>query len=264
MKANRRREEIIDYITRAGQVRIEELAEHFAVSRMTIHRHIDVLAGQGMLRKLHGMVTMQPSNLYESTFRYRETVNGEEKQALARAALAHVNAGQAVMLDDSSTACALAALLPEVSPLTVITNGFASAANLMGNEEIELIVLGGKYLRRYNAYIGINCERAVSMLRANVLFLSVSAIDGITAFLQDEQVTKVKQTMMACANHKILLVDSSKFGRTALHALADLTQFDVVLMTDRVAEYVRAHLQQAGVKFEIIKMGRKHDARRSI
>jgi len=263
MRADRRREEIIDYITRAGQARIEELAAHFVVSRMTIHRHIDVLAGQGMLRKLHGVVTMQPSSLYESTFRYRETLNREEKQVLARAAMAYVNAGQAIMLDDSSTVCALACLLFEVSPLTVITNGFASAVNLMSSEEIELLVLGGKYSRRYNAYIGIGCEQAIAALRANVLFLSASAIDGTTAFLQDEQVTKVKQTMMACANHKILLVDSSKFGRIALHALADLTQFDAVLITDRVTEHARAYLQQAGVRLEVVKMGRQHEARRN-
>jgi DeoR/GlpR family transcriptional regulator of sugar metabolism len=256
MKAEARREEIADYIMRAGQARIEDLVEHFGVSRMTIHRHIDALAGQGVLRKLHGMVTVQPSGLYESTFRYRETIGKAEKAALARAAMAYVEAGQAVMLDDSSTACALADLLPEARPLTVITNSYVSAGKLIEADEVELISLGGKYHRTYNAYIGITCEKAVASLRANVLFCSASAIDGGTAFIQDAQVTKVKQAMMASSSRKILLVDSSKFGKVALNVLGDLSAFDVVLTTDRVDEAVRARLKEAGVKLEIVKAGR--------
>ncbi|ANH07165.1 DeoR/GlpR family DNA-binding transcription regulator [Shinella sp. HZN7] len=256
MKAEARREEIAEYIMRAGQARIEDLVEHFGVSRMTIHRHIDALAQQGVLRKLHGMVTVQPSGLYESTFRYRETVGRTEKEALARAAMAYVEAGQAVMLDDSSTACALAGLLPEARPLTVITNSYISAGKLIKAEEVELISLGGKYHRNYNAYIGITCEKAVASLRANVLFCSASAIDGGTAFIQDAQVTKVKQAMMASSSRKILLVDSSKFGKVALNVLGDLVAFDVVLTTDRVDEAVRARLKDAGVNLEIVKMGK--------
>jgi len=256
MKADTRREEIADYIMRAGQARMEDLVEHFGVSRMTIHRHIDALAQQGVLRKLHGMVTVQPSGLYESTFRYRETIGKAEKEALARAAMSYVEAGQAVMLDDSSTACALADFLPEAHPLTVITNSYVSAGKLIDADEVELISLGGKYHRNYNAYIGITCEKAVASLRANVLFCSASAIDGVTAFIQDAQVTKVKQAMMASSSRKILLVDSSKFGKVALNVLGDLTAFNVVLTTDRVGEEDRARLKQAGVNLEIVKVGK--------
>lgn len=256
MKADARREEIADYIMRAGQARIEDLVERFGVSRMTIHRHIDALAQQGVLRKLHGMVTVQPSGLYESAFRYRETVGKAEKEALARAAMAYVEPGQAVMLDDSSTACALADLLPEARPLTVITNSYVSASKLIDLDEVELISLGGKHHRTYNAYIGITCEKAIASLRANTLFCSASAIDGITAFIQDAQVTKVKQAMMASSSRKILLIDSTKFGKVALNVLSDLTAFDVVLTTDRVPEPTRAMLRQAGVRLEIIKMGK--------
>jgi DeoR/GlpR family transcriptional regulator of sugar metabolism len=160
------------------------------------------------------------------------------------------------MLDDSSTACALADLLPEARPLTVITNSYVSAGKLIDAEEVELISLGGKYHRNYNAYIGITCEKAVASLRANVLFCSASAIDGVTAFIQDAQVTKVKQAMMASSSRKILLVDSSKFGKVALNVLGDLTGFDGVLTTDRVGEEDRTRLREAGVKLEIVKVGK--------
>ena len=172
IKADERREEIAEYVIKLGQVRIDDLVEHFGVSRMTIHRHIDQLAHQGVLRKLHGAVTVQPSGLYESAFRYRVTVGRAEKDALARAAMDYVEPGQAVILDDSTTANAVAPLLLEVKPLTVITNSVSTAALLTNVDDIDFICLGGHYHRTYNAYIGIVCENAISRLRANVLIRS--------------------------------------------------------------------------------------------
>jgi DeoR/GlpR family transcriptional regulator of sugar metabolism len=256
MKADARRDEIADFIMRAGQARIEDLVTHFGVSRMTIHRHIDRLAHQGVLRKLHGMVTVQPTGLYESAFRYRETVGKGEKAALARAALAHVEPGQAVMLDDSTTGAALAALLPERRPLTVMTNGLVSTNALIDVDEIEVICLGGAYHRTFNAFIGITTERAVAALRANVFFCSASAVEGGTAFIQDAQVTKVKQAMMAASSRRVLLLDASKFGKVALNVFAELTDFDAVISTDRLPDPVRRDLLSRGVPLSIIKTGR--------
>ncbi len=48
---------VFEVVTAAGEARIDDLVAHFGVSRMTIHRHVDALARQGMLRKLHGLVT---------------------------------------------------------------------------------------------------------------------------------------------------------------------------------------------------------------
>jgi len=74
MKGAVRRDAIADYIQRAGYARIEEVADHFQVSRMTVHRHVEALTKQGIVRKLHGAVTAQPSGLYESAFRFRQTL----------------------------------------------------------------------------------------------------------------------------------------------------------------------------------------------
>ena len=54
MKALELREAIADHVLRLGYVRTEDLFAHFNISRMTVHRHVDALAKQGILRKLHG------------------------------------------------------------------------------------------------------------------------------------------------------------------------------------------------------------------
>jgi DeoR/GlpR family transcriptional regulator of sugar metabolism len=257
MKMESRLEEIASYVAEKGEVRIDELVNHFGVSRMTIHRNIDRLAEQGVLRKLHGAVSAQPSGIYESLFRYREKVATAQKQALAAAALAEIRSGEVVLLDDSTTASALAPLLADLAPLTVITNSIPSSLALRDHEGIELLSTGGDYHRTYNAYIGHLCLNALRSLRVDLLVCSASAVTGTSAFIQDQQVVAVKQAMMACAHRRILLVDHTKFGKTALHLLDDLTTFDAVYVDDSLPPKTVDELKAAGVKLQLVKTGRK-------
>jgi DeoR/GlpR family transcriptional regulator of sugar metabolism len=251
-KGSDRREMLAEYVMQEGYARIEDLVDRFHISRMTVHRHLDSLERQGVLRKLRGAVTVQPSGLYESSFRYRITVAREEKLALARAALEFVEPGQAIILDDSTTAVTLSSLLHQVTPLTVITNSLAVSENLSHAEGIELICLGGQFNKTYNAFLGLICERAITELRVKTLFLSASAVQGVTAFHQDQQVIRVKQAMMSVARTRILLVDHRKFGGLALHKLADLADFDQVLTSDGLPLEHRTLLANAPVKLRIV------------
>lgn len=253
IKADERREEIASYVIKMGQVRIDDLVEQFGVSRMTIHRHIDQLAQLGILRKLHGAVSVRPSGIYESTFRYRMSIGRPQKEALARAAVQFVEAGQVVMLDDSTTANAAAAPLLDISPLTVITNSLATAELASRAEGIDFICLGGQYHSTYNAYIGVICEHAISRLRADVLICSASAVKGATAFIQDQQVVRVKQAMMNSCSKRLLLLDQIKFNKVALHVFADLTEFDAVFVSDGIGEPAITQLQEAGVRLHVVK-----------
>jgi DeoR/GlpR family transcriptional regulator of sugar metabolism len=252
MKALELREAIADHVLRLGYVRTEDLFAHFNISRMTAHRHVDALAKRGVLRKLHGAVTAQPSGLYESALSYRMTIAQPEKRALARAALDYVEPGQAILIDESSTITVLATLLGAVTPITVATNSVGAAEQLAQIEDVDLISLGGNYSRVYNAYIGLICEQAIAKLRVNALFLSASAIQGAAAFIQDQQIVRVKQAMMAVAQKRILLIDHFKFDRTALHLLAALSDFDIVLATDGLDAGRREALLSSGVNLRIV------------
>lgn len=254
MKAADRRDAIADHIQLVGYARLEELADRFGVSRMTVHRHIEALTKQGVVRKLHGAVTVQPSALYESAFRFRRTVALTEKRALARAALEFVEPGQAIMLDDSSTAAILADRLGQVSPLTVVTNSVAAAETLQPRDEIDLISLGGAYNRVYNAYVGLVCEQAIARLRVNTLFLSASAVLGARAYIQDQQIVRIKQAMMAVAQKRVLLLDHHKFDRIALHTLGDLSEFEAVLVTNGLASEKMQALREAGVPIQLVNI----------
>ncbi len=248
MSADDRRSEIAAYVAQRGEVRIDELVSVFGVSRMTIHRHIDDLARQGVLRKLHGAVSAQPSGVYESLFGFRQTHATAAKQAIARAAAAELRPGEIVLLDDSTTVAALLDHVPKVAPLTVMTNSLAHSRVLAEMDEVRLISLGGDYHPTYNAFIGHLCETVLAQVRVNLAICSASAISGHVALIQDPQVTRVKQAMLAAAARKVLLVDGSKFGRVALHLLADLTRFDAIYTDATLPDDLALRLRDAGTE----------------
>jgi DeoR/GlpR family transcriptional regulator of sugar metabolism len=247
-----RQERIAELVLKQPFIAAKDLAERFDVSLMTIHRDLDELEAHGVLRKVRGGATPQASSLFESNVRYRLTVASEEKQALARAALLQIEPGQAVLIDESTTGLALARLLPARVPLTVITNSLSVMQELRSVRDIKLIVLGGDYWPRHEAFCGLACEAAVSALRADVLFMSSTAISGGVAYQPDQDMAIAKRAMIAAAARRVLLVDHSKFGRVALHRLAPLTAFDLVMTDDGIDAAGLRQLQEAQVAFEVV------------
>jgi DeoR/GlpR family transcriptional regulator of sugar metabolism len=263
----RRHEQIAEYVLREEFVAAKELARRFGVSLMTVHRDLDELEAQGLLRKVRGGATPQPSSLFESNVRYRQTLAGAEKQALARFALGQIEPGQAVMIDESTTGLTLARLLPERAPLTVITNSLTVVEELKHVRDIHLIVLGGDHWPRHEAFCGLACEAAVAALRADLLFMSTTAISGAIAFQPDSDFAIAKRAMIAAAARRILLVDHTKFGRVALHRLARLSDFDLVVVDEGIDEAGLRQLREARVEFEVVPVrspeGRAASARQS-
>ncbi len=231
----------------AGSASVEDMASRFSVSRMTIHRDLDDLEQAGLLRKVHGGASIESSPQFESDFRYRERIALNEKRAIAALAAGLVEAGQTIILDDSSTTGAMAPLLLDLRPLTVITNNLAAIVTLSGVHGITLIALGGQFNKKFNGFFGIVTEEAVRGLRADAAFLSTSAIEGAQAFHQDQEVIQIKRLMLRSARRRYLLADHDKFGRQALHFFTGLDAFDAVLTGAAASPAARQALAEANV-----------------
>ena len=61
MKLDDRRRDIVDLLVEEGTVSLDDLAARFAVSKMTIHRDLDDLEAEGLLRKVRGGATIEAS-----------------------------------------------------------------------------------------------------------------------------------------------------------------------------------------------------------
>lgn len=246
-----RRDRIAAIVLANEAVSARELAARFGVSQMTIHRDLDELERRGVLRKTRGGATPQPSSLFESNVRYRLGSAIREKEALARYARTLIEPGQAVLLDDATTTLALARLLPELAPLTVITNYLATIQALHASPGIRLIALGGEYFPSHDSFTGIVCQGGIAALRADIFLMSTSAVSSGAAYHQEQDIVAVKRAMLRVASRRVLLIDHGKLGKTALHRLADLSEFDLIVVDDGVDAAGLRVLEAARTEFVI-------------
>jgi len=251
--ADERQQHILDRLMENGTVDVGGLAEALDVSRMTIHRDLDQLEERNLLRKVRGGATIESSLLFESSYAYRSEMATAEKRAVSKAAAEYLEPGQAVMIDDSTTAEPLAEFLPETVPHTVITNAFHLADKVRDMRQVELICLGGSYNSNFESFLGLFCEQAIEAIRADVLFMSTSAIKDGVAFHQNQDAARVKRAMMEVAETTVLLADQSKFGRSGLIRLAALDEFDQVLIGGALDSSVANELDEKGVAFEVVE-----------
>ena len=249
-KADQRRATIVKLLMENGSAQIKDLATMLEVSLMTIHRDLNDLQNQGLVRRIRGAVTAEKSMLFESSYLFRARQFVEEKKRLARAAVAHIEPGNAIVWDDSSTTYQVCDFIEAVTPVTVITNALPVIERLRDIQEIDLIALGGRYHSVYNGFFGMACEQAIKSYHVDVALMSTTTIQGLSLFTQDEQVLRAKRAMISIARKKILLVDESKFHFSALNYVADLAVFDVVIIPRSVDAKIIDHLQQSGINIE--------------
>lgn len=233
-----RQGQLVDLVLSEGSISPQVISEAFGVSLMTAHRDIDELVRAGLVRKFHGGVTALPSAVFDSSIHFRSRSARLEKAAIARTAATLVEPGMVILLEDSTTTLALAHELSEVAPLTVITNFHEIVQVLKGREEVQLIMLGGVYSSGHDAFLGLPCVDAVSAIRADIHFSSTSAMSTTQAFHSEEEVVLLKRAMMAVSERSVLLMDHNKIGRTALHAIAPLSDFTELVVDDGTDEGV--------------------------
>lgn len=251
-----RQKAITEAVMAEGTVRIEQLAERFGTSIMTVHRDLDELESRGLLRKSRGTVTAMASALVESSDVYRSSRQIAEKDAIAHAALALIEPNQAIILDDSTTTLRLVPHLAEKAPLTVITNTFTIMDQLRGVKGINLLGVGGQYVNWCSAFMGSMAIETLASLRADLLLMSTSAIIDDIAFHQRIETVDIKRAMFESSNRRVLLADHTKFDKRALHAMLPLADFDAVILDDLTDQEHVTRLREMGIDVTVAAVAR--------
>jgi DeoR/GlpR family transcriptional regulator of sugar metabolism len=88
-------------------------------------------------------------------------------------------------------------------------------------------------------------------VRADVLFMSTSAVSDCLALHQDQEIMRGKRAMMRSAKRRVLLVDHTKFDKVALHRLAHLRDFDLLVTDAGIDDSALEELRENSIRFEV-------------
>lgn len=247
-----RRQKLVDILREHGVLEIPELSERFGVSEMTIRRDLERLERDGRLYRVRGGALIRESTAHEPPLSGREQAQVDEKRAIARQALTHIQPEESIAFDASTTGLAVTRVIERSASLTVVTNNLSVARELSGHSRIALFLLGGLLRSEAMSVIGPQAERAMRDFAVDKVFLSAKALSASHG-LSDINALEVgmKRTMVERAKEVFVLVDHTKLGRKSFLKVVPLSKITTVITDDKAdPEQVRM-LQEAGLYVEI-------------
>src|SRR4051812_26643497 len=172
----KRQADILEIVRERGFASIDQLAGQFRVTQQTIRRVVNRLCDQGLLRRIHGGVSLpvqNPNLAYGS----RQGLHSEAKQRIGRAGSDFVPDGASLMIGLGTTPEYVAHALADRDDLRVITNNLNVAVAFARNPDVEITVAGGT-LRPYDRdIIGEAAVRFFAGFKADIGIFGVGGID---------------------------------------------------------------------------------------
>ncbi|MCX5265323.1 DeoR/GlpR family DNA-binding transcription regulator [Streptomyces sp. NBC_00199] len=249
MYAPERQQEILRLARDAGRVDVLSLAEEFQVTAETVRRDLKALDRAGLVRRVHGGAIPVGRLDFEPDLAEREGTSIDEKDRIAKAALAELPAEGTMILDAGTTVARLAAALPLEAELTVVTHSLPIAARLADHPGMQLHLIGGRVRHRTRAAVDAWALRAYGEIRADVLFLAAngfSAEHGLTT--PDLAEAAVKRAAVAAARRVVLLADSSKHGQEHFARFGDLSDVDLLITDSGLGDDDAAAVERGGTE----------------
>ena len=232
MYAEERQQAILRLARTKGRVDVTGLADELGVTAETIRRDLTMLERAGVLRRVHGGAIPVERIGFEPALAARDSVLIEEKERIAKAALAEVPDEGAIILDAGTTTARLAQALPGDRELTVVVNSPVIAASLGTRANVNVLLLGGRLRGKTLATVDDWALRPLADLYVDVAFVGTNGCSverGLTT--PDPAEAAVKRAMIKAARRTVLLADHTKIGNDYLARFGELSDLDL-LITD--------------------------------
>ena len=253
LPADLRRASMLERIQRDGGASIAELARDYGVSQITVHRDLERLGRDGLIERVHGGARKPGSGPRalrvpnDWTKRLKEALS--QKEAIAARAAQFVEDGSTIFVDSSTTCLALARHLERHAPrsLTLVTNSPAIAGELHA-QSIHIIVTPGEVDQTLHMIGGRWSAEFLAGLNMETAFVSAGGItleNGLTTTRRG--LADTLKAASASSAKTVGLIDSSKFGLSALLSIARPEELDALVVDDGLPRATAEAYEAAGV-----------------
>ncbi|MFH6954421.1 DeoR/GlpR family DNA-binding transcription regulator [Pseudoalteromonas sp. SSM20] len=237
-----RRHTILQQVNELGEVSVEQLAEQFATSEVTIRKDLTALEQSGLLLRRYGGAMALPQEIVANS---DEKLDPIRKMQIAKAAADLIKDHNRIIIDSGRTT---AAMIPELSHkrgLVVMTNAINVANRLLSLEnEPTLLMPGGTWDPHSESFQGQVAEQVVRSYDFDQLFIGADGIDidrGTTTF---NELIGLSRVMADSAREVIVLVESNKIGKKIPNLEIPWQQVNYLVTDDGLDDNTKQAIEQ--------------------
>ncbi|EJL81575.1 transcriptional regulator of sugar metabolism [Herbaspirillum sp. CF444] len=237
----------------SGMTEVGALCEHFGMSEVTVRRDLRALADEGLILRTYGGAASVSVHAPEESLEQRSHSFQAEKDAIGRAAAAHVAAGDTVFLDAGTTTAALAKVLAGRQDIRVITNNLLVVQALAGSH-VGVTLIGGDVRESSMSTFGPIAQLALSRVTFDKAFLGADGVvagRGLCEATVDQAF--LKECIIRQAANVFVLVTSDKLNRDSQQHWTPVEK-PWTLITNALAGHAGLHTfaEIAGVHIESV------------
>lgn len=230
MMISERHGKILEELRHKPDITVRELSRILCVSEPTVRRDLTELHGKGIITKRYGGAILNTGAAdREIPFLLRENEKSNVKTVMGAKAASLVSDGMVIMLDGSTSAYHIVPYLGKFKDLIVITSG-AKTSVALAEANIRTFSTGGQMLIHSFSYVGEQAEDFVRQINADILFFSCHGLTD-KGQMTDRAIEEanLRKVMFESCKKKILLCDSSKFGKTCFYNMGSVKDIDGII-----------------------------------
>ncbi|MEE3609495.1 DeoR/GlpR family DNA-binding transcription regulator [Avibacterium paragallinarum] len=245
-----RQKQLLNLIRQHHIISIMQLVELLGVSHMTVRRDIQKLEQEGRVVSVSGGVKLLEHLSDELTHNAKSLLSTLQKEKIGAFAAQSIPQNTTIYLDAGTTTLEIAHRIVDREDLLVVTNDFIIADYLMKNGQCRLIHCGGTVNKANYSSVGELAAQLLRQLSIDIAFISTSSwnLKGLTT--PDESKLPVKRAILQSSQKKVLVSDSSKYGKSATFHICALEQFDSIICDKDLLDNAQTAIRER--KIELI------------
>jgi DeoR/GlpR family transcriptional regulator of sugar metabolism len=248
-----RRQAIANQVSQGGRVSVADLADQFGVSEVTVRADLQALADRNLIVRTHGGAVSISRGIQELSLAYRRQQQVPEKERIGVAGAAMISHGDAIILDSSSTALAIARNLKRHLDLTILTNSLAIAYEMLDAPGTTVVMPGGTLRRDMASLIsndGLGMFRKFNIKSGFFGAHGISVSEGLTDVSVGE--AEVKRPLIAMCRQVVAVLDATKWGRAGVASFADLKAIQVIITDAKAPADLVEQVRALGIRAVLV------------
>lgn len=251
---HKRHKRILKILSERESASVSQLMDWLPASQATVRRDIAWLASKNQLtrtrggaRKLQQLQGKKLFTLSSETFQLEICRHAPEKRAIARYASSLCKNGETLIINGGTTTFGMVEFLAD-KRLTILTNSFLMAQQLLLTSDSEIILPGGKVYREQNVILSPFDNDIAQHHYAAKMFMGVYGLSILGLMEADPLLIQAERRLIGQAEQLIVLVDSSKFARRAGLILCPLDRVSCLITDTAVSDSTVQWLEHSGIK----------------
>jgi DeoR/GlpR family transcriptional regulator of sugar metabolism len=231
MLKSERIQSIKDILLREKQTTVHRLSALLNVSEVTIRSYLQELEDEGFALRVRGGAALnEQQEVINDIVAAINIPYDKEQEHIGGIAAGLIQENENVFIGSGTTCYYIAKALLHRRNITILTNNIYVVNILIANPYVHIIVCGGNLAHAYNCTSGDLFDKSIRNMHFDKSFFTVGGVDPVYGYSVSSEIeAAILKTVKRQTDDLILVIDSSKFGKTSFLHVGDFALSGTVI-----------------------------------